>query len=160
MSWDQRMGIKMKACGRKICCSQSAEEHHDNRDREHGQNNLSRQYRLESNVKSRGTSILSNFNNCMCGTASGSGSNGIGINHNQRLASSLHWMFRVNFIFLFAVMCTIFFLWVMTFAAFIVGAGRLDDECIRVGGAPFADSEFADAFALSWTTFSTVGYGS
>lgn len=161
MSWDQRMGIKMKACGRKLCC-QEFEYRHASRSTAEGHDNISRQYRLESSAKSKRTSILAACSSCFCGTAAGSGSNGIGMNHNQRLASSLHWMFRVNFIFLFAVMCTIFFLWVMIFAGFIVGAGRLDDECIRVGGAPFADasSDFADAFALSWTTFSTVGYGS
>jgi hypothetical protein len=71
-------------------------------------------------------------------------------------------MFRVNFIFLFAVMCTMFFALIMVFAGVIVGVGRLDPECILVGGAPFANATapFADAFGLSWTTFSTVGYGS
>ena len=43
-------------------------------------------------------------------------------------------------------------------AALIIVAGTLDPECVRIGGQPFGevDSEFADAFALSWTTFSTV----
>lgn len=99
----------------------------------------------------------------LCGSAvCGGSSEGIGINQSQRLASSLHWMFRANFILLFAVMCAIFFVWVMIFAGFIVAAGRMDPKCVRVGGETFdtATSQFADAFALSWTTFSTVGYGS
>jgi hypothetical protein len=39
-----------------------------------------------------------------------------------------------------------------------VWAGKLDGECVRVGGQPFefTQSAFADAFALSWTTFSTL----
>jgi len=69
-------------------------------------------------------------------------------------------MFRASFVFLFAVMCTIFFGLIILFAGFIIAAGHLDQECVRIGGQPFSTSQFADAFALSWTTFSTVGYGS
>jgi hypothetical protein len=87
---------------------------------------------------------------------------GTGTNPNHRLALSLHWMFRVNFIFLFMAMCLTFFALVILFSAFIVIAGRMDPQCVRIGGKAFASSgaAFADAFALSWTTFSTVGYGS
>jgi hypothetical protein len=42
-------------------------------------------------------------------------------------------MFRVNFVLLFAVMCGIFFVWVMIFAGFIIVAGTVDGECVRVG---------------------------
>jgi hypothetical protein len=82
----------------------------------------------------------------------------IGISPNQQLGMYLHWMFRVNFLFLFCAMCIMFFVWVMVFAALIIIAGTMDPQCVRVGGEPFgeSDSEFADAFALSWTTFSTV----
>jgi hypothetical protein len=93
------------------------------------------------------------------GTASSASA---GIKHNPRLASTLHWMFRVNFIFLFAVMCLAFFVLVIIFSSLIIAAGKLDADCVQVGGLPFdmASSYFADAFALSWTTLSTVGYGS
>lgn len=80
------------------------------------------------------------------------------IKPNERLASSLHWMFRSNFLVLFAVMCICFFALIIIFAGIIMGAGRLDGECFRVGGE--TAGIFSDAFALSWTTFSTVGYGS
>jgi hypothetical protein len=85
-----------------------------------------------------------------------------GTNPNHRLAQSLHWMFRVNFTFLFMAMCLTFFALVILFSAFITIAGRMDPQCVRIGGKEFASSgaPFADAFALSWTTFSTVGYGS
>jgi hypothetical protein len=84
----------------------------------------------------------------------------IGVNPNQKLAQYLHWMFRVNFFFLFVVMCVTFFALVILFSGFITLAGRIDSECVRVGGQVFgaAGTPFADAFALSWTTFATVGY--
>ena len=71
---------------------------------------------------------------------------------------SLHWMFRVNFFFLFLVSCIVFFALTIFFAAFIIAAGRMDSQCVRVGGEEFESTgaAFADAFALSWTTFSTV----
>lgn len=116
------------------------------------------QYRLEGARKGRRfrKSLLS----LVCGKSSSSG--GIGITHNQRLASTLHWMFRVNFLFLFTVMCLAFFGWVLFFSGLIISAGKLDADCIKIGGISFGNttaSYFADAFALSWTTFSTVGYG-
>jgi hypothetical protein len=86
----------------------------------------------------------------------------VGINPNQKLALYLHWMFRVNFVFLFGVMCVMFFALVILFAGFITVAGNIDPQCVRIGGEEFdkENTAFADAFALSWTTFSTVGYGS
>jgi hypothetical protein len=42
-----------------------------------------------------------------------------GINPNQKLAMWLHWMFRVNFVFLFSVMCIMFFTLVIFFSGFI-----------------------------------------
>lgn len=116
------------------------------------------QYRLEGARKGRryGKSLLS----FICGRNASSG--GIGISHNQRLAGTLHWMFRVNFLFLFTVMCMAFFGLVLVFSALIISAGEMDADCIKIGGISFGNttaSYFADAFALSWTTFSTVGYG-
>ncbi|KAI2504416.1 hypothetical protein MHU86_10005 [Fragilaria crotonensis] len=81
--------------------------------------------------------------------------------HQMSMAKSLHWMFRVNFFFLFALSCVVFFAFTLLFAGFIFLAGQLDPQCLRVVGQPFHPSSagFADAFTLSWTTFSTVGYG-
>jgi hypothetical protein len=74
--------------------------------------------------------------------------NGSSEGNNQSLAAFLHWMFRVNFVFLFAVMCALFFALVIVFSGFITLAGTMDPECIRVGnatfgssGAPFADGK-------------------
>ena len=55
------------------------------------------------------------------------------IKPNERLASSLHWMFRSNFLVLFAVMCICFFALIIIFAGIIIGIGELDRECVRVG---------------------------
>jgi hypothetical protein len=81
-----------------------------------------------------------------------------GVHPNQTIAMYLHWMFRVNFFFLFVVMCVAFFALVIFFAGLITLAGTLDAECVRVGSGSFASAgaPFADAFALSWTTISTV----
>lgn len=158
MSWDQRLKIKSKSLGRRLFCCQSL--HGNSSDEEKGIDNP--QYRLEATRRGGRSGVCGSILSCLCGSASGSGSSGIGMKHNQRLAGSLHWMFRVSFMFLFVVMCFFFFGWVMAFAGLIVVAGRMDEECVRIGGVPFgnATSDFADAFALSWTTFSTVGYGS
>jgi hypothetical protein len=81
-----------------------------------------------------------------------------GVYPHQTIAMYLHWMFRVNFFFLFVVMCVAFFALVIAFAGFISIAGALDAQCVRVGSEDigFWGAPFADAFALSWTTISTV----
>ena len=113
------------------------------------------QYRLESTEKQQNRSFLSQVVSCfgVCGRSTRGSSLTVGINPNQRLAMYLHWMFRVNFIFLFAVMCTMFFALVIFFAGIIAAVGNIDKECVRIGDEKFdsADTAFADAFALSWT---------
>lgn len=128
------------------------------------QHQQTKQYRLEATRRSPQQSLFWKITTCNGRIGSPRRSTGlaIGINPNQKLAMYLHWMFRVNFLFLFVVMCVMFFALVILFAGFITMAGRIDEECVRIGGELFAstDAAFADAFALSWTTFSTVGYGS
>jgi hypothetical protein len=122
---------------------------------------VKKQYRLEATRTNTSGGFLKLISCGLLGRRShrrGGMTGNIGINPNQQLSFYLHWMFRVNFLFLFCVMCVMFFVLVMFFAVLIIIAGELDNECVRIGGTPFgeADSEFADAFALSWTTFSTV----
>ncbi|GAX10050.1 hypothetical protein FisN_25Lh099 [Fistulifera solaris] len=83
------------------------------------------------------------------------------MNPNQTLAIYLHWMFRVNFLFLFGLMWLAFVGLTIVFAGFIAIAGRMDSSCVQVSRNDFgaAGTPFSDAFALSWTTFTTVGYG-
>lgn len=98
------------------------------------------------------------LNGCVPTSSLGNSNLSDGVTPSHSIAMYLHWMFRVNFFFLFVVMCVAFFALVLFFSAFITLAGRLDYECVRVGSDTFATSEapFAIAFALSWTTISTV----
>jgi hypothetical protein len=121
------------------------------------------QYRLEASRNQNGQGFFKSLLTCgglFCRSRASSGMSA-GINPNQKLAMYLHWMFRVNFVFLFVVMCITFFGLVILFSGIITLAGHMDTECVRVGGKEFdfAGAAFADAFSLSWTTFSTVGYG-
>jgi len=122
-------------------------------------NDAKPQYRLEATNKLQWNQCLPCMNSCTRTKASSD--NFGGINPNQHVAQTLHWMFRSSFFVLFAVMCTLFFGQIIVFAGFIVAVGRYENDCVRVGGEPIprGDGEFADAFTLSWTTFSTVGYG-
>lgn len=120
-----------------------------------------RQYRLEATRRAAGKASLLRRIVTLNGLIRSLGhhsSLAAGVNPNQRLAMYLHWMFRVNFLFLFVVMCVSFFALVILFCGFIALAGTLDADCVRIGGQPFdsAGAAFADAFALSWTTMSTV----
>jgi hypothetical protein len=122
------------------------------------------QYRLAATRRTTKKTMWGRITSC-CGLIGSSRANAglaVGINPNQKLALYLHWMFRVNFVFLFGVMCIMFFALVILFSAFITIAGQFDPQCVRIGGQEFdsQNTAFADAFTLSWTTFSTVGYGS
>jgi hypothetical protein len=70
-----------------------------------------------------------------------------GPNPNQKFAGYLHWMFRVNFVLLFTMMCVAFFGWTVFFAGWITLAGRMNPQCVRIGGLPFssAGTPFSDA---------------
>ena len=156
MAWGQRVKAKVKSV------LGVHDDEAQNEDEEMQQGGKQVQYRLEATVRKK-VPLWKNLLTCggFWGNFIHPGER-TGINPNQRLAMYLHWMFRVNFGFLFAIMCAMFFALVIVFAGLITMAGQLDEECVRIGGEVF-DQEgtaFADAFALSWTTFSTVGYGS
>lgn len=160
MAWGERFRTKARYVCRKICCMGAEDPTLGRTDvEEGGKDATKKQYRLEATRATTSSGLLHCLSCGLLGRNAGrSGGMTIGINPNQQLAMYLHWMFRVNFLFLFCVMCVMFFVLVMFFAALIIFAGELDNECVRIGGKPFGtvDSEFADAFALSWTTFSTV----
>jgi len=148
-----RFKTKLKSFGRRVCCRgnpSSPEKKDDDVDGD-GQ-----QYRLEAAQ----TTPRNRWTWTQGTTVTTAGS--LGITPNQALAMSLHWMFRVNFFFLFSLSCLVFFGLVMIFSCLILIAGALDSKCVRIGGDEIGENgaRFADAFALSWTTFSTVGYGS
>lgn len=164
MSWDERLKKRCKNFFvRKPDLLATGDSTHGGVDEEE-MHTKAVQYRLEATRRRHKTPFWRSIISC-CGLIGGSRKKStlaVGINANQKLALYLHWMFRVNFVFLFTVMCIMFFALVIFFSGIITAAGQMDPECVRIGSQVF-DSEgtaFADAFALSWTTFSTVGYGS
>ena len=150
MAWDERFKKRI----RNFFVRDTDRE--EEKDEEEASSAKAVQYRLEATRRTRSHGLFRSLLTC-CDSRSSTGL-AVGINPNQKLAMYLHWMFRVNFVFLFAVMCITFFGLVITFAGFIALAGNLDDKCVRIGGEPFdsADTGFADAFALSWTTVSAL----
>lgn len=124
----------------------------------------SRKYRIKSAW--RKTSPTNCFQClCFCGAKALSKFTGMaaGISYNRSLVTFLHWLFRINFSFLFLLSCFVFFGLVVIFTGFIILAANFDATCVQVGGVPLryqGGNSFTDAFSLSWTTFSGVGYGS
>jgi hypothetical protein len=74
----------------------------------------------------------------------------------RRVVRFLHWMFRKHLAIVMVTAVSSWFALSFLFALFIWLAGRANPECI---GGPDSFGYFSDAFILSWTTFSTVGYG-
>ena len=88
--------------------------------------------------------------NCLCGA----------FNPNQLMISYLFWTFRTSFAKVLLSAALWFYVWTFTFAILIDLVGMSFPECINVNGVDFGtDSNFMNAYSLSWTTFSTVGYG-
>ncbi len=76
--------------------------------------------------------------------------------------SYINWTFRSGFAIVFLSFVVIFLLLVFVFGLFLAWAGTKNPQCIVVAGDEFglnAGTELWDGFALSWTTFTTVGYG-
>jgi len=78
------------------------------------------------------------------------------------LSAYLNWTFYASFTAVFLSFLIIFIVLCLLFAAFLLLAGNIQPDCIVVSGSDFgtnSNTKMADAFALSWTTFTTVGYG-
>lgn len=74
----------------------------------------------------------------------------------------LFWTFRKNLIIVLLAAACSFYVFTVIFATFIFLYGLKYPHCIHINGVDFDGEDvtkFVDAFALSWTTFSTVGYG-
>ena len=158
MSWNQRLRARVTNLFRLGDTSRPSDPSNGDIESDTGMRGRKKlQYRLEATHRAPQRNCKEWLFAC-CGLRRPS----TGPTPNQRLAGYLHWMFRVNFVLLFTVMCVAFFAWVIFFTGWIALAGRSDPKCVRVGGDQFGatGTEFADAFSLSWTTFSTVGYGS
>jgi Ion channel len=73
----------------------------------------------------------------------------------------LRWAFTVSFLRLALSIFVHFLLLALFFAILIYGIAQNQPNCIYAGATDFDDagSDYVDAFQLSWTTLSTVGYG-
>eukprot|EP00804_Cyclotella_cryptica_P010372 CCRYP_012260-RA/>CCRYP_012260-RA protein AED:0.11 eAED:0.11 QI:278/1/1/1/0.8/0.5/6/2287/335 len=74
----------------------------------------------------------------------------------------IDWTFHVGFTAVFLTFLIIYFSITIFFGVLLLAAGIAQPECITTGGAHFGTNPytlFNDAFHLSWTTFTTVGYG-
>jgi hypothetical protein len=72
----------------------------------------------------------------------------------------VHWSYRASFFYVVLSLTMIFFAFVTFFGLLIYILGGFQPECFYVGSLDKdfqqAGSHFIDAFAISWTTFSTV----
>jgi hypothetical protein len=77
-------------------------------------------------------------------------------NEESANTTNSHWLFRTNFFILFGLSLVVYYSITLFFGLLVLWVGKMDAECIRVGGDPIDSSTFTDAYDLSWTTFSTV----
>jgi len=80
----------------------------------------------------------------------------------KAVVAYLNWTSKSAFISVFISFLVGFIAAVMAFSIFLKLAGNQYPGCIVVADDQFgsvSSSEFYDAFSLSWTTFTTVGYG-
>jgi hypothetical protein len=86
-----------------------------------------------------------------------------GVSPNRWVTAYLNWTFRASFLKVIFTAAVGFYILTLFFALLIFWSGVNHPECIHVNGQDFGASgdgnRFRDAYALSWTTFSTVGYG-
>lgn len=82
---------------------------------------------------------------------------------NSLVTRYLHWTFRNSFGTVFVTFSLGFFGLTLLFAFILLAAGYQEPKCVNVNGQNFSGYEggsfykdFGDAYALSWTTFSTV----
>ena len=77
---------------------------------------------------------------------------------NSLFAKYIHWTFRASFRLVFMSFLFVFMVLIVFFGALLLSAGNQEPGCITVSGQVFGtvpEYAFADAFALSWTTFTT-----
>jgi len=80
------------------------------------------------------------------------------LNPSHVLVTYLSWSFRTSFLILFLTSSIAFFILVIFFTLLLMMMGYSNPSCFQPNFNE-ANTPFADAYALSWTTFTTVGYG-
>jgi hypothetical protein len=74
----------------------------------------------------------------------------------------LNWTYRTSFTVLLLHFALTFWATSMIWAAIILAVSEFHPQCLQVGGLDSTEIKhhlFLDAYCLSWTTFSSVGYG-
>ena len=81
-----------------------------------------------------------------------------GVQPNMLVIQYLNWTFRSSFLSVFFSAAVAFFSLTLLFSILIYLSGLNQPDCINVNGVAFGENStnFMDAYALSWTTFSTV----
>ena len=77
----------------------------------------------------------------------------------KHLYGYIHWTFTASFMSVFLSFLLIFSAFNVAFGGLLMLAGNREPNCIMMAGEPFGttpNTKFSDAFALSWTTFTTV----
>ncbi len=80
----------------------------------------------------------------------------------QCVANLIHWMLSTNFLSFFIFSCIVFITSTFVFALIIMAITFVEPKCVTSNifeSSSEFPAGFNDAFSLSWTTFSTVGYG-
>eukprot|EP00581_Thalassiosira_minuscula_P004174 CAMPEP_0183742562 /NCGR_PEP_ID=MMETSP0737-20130205/64763_1 /TAXON_ID=385413 /ORGANISM="Thalassiosira miniscula, Strain CCMP1093" /LENGTH=465 /DNA_ID=CAMNT_0025978149 /DNA_START=170 /DNA_END=1565 /DNA_ORIENTATION=- len=82
---------------------------------------------------------------------------------NSVISKYLSWCFRTSYVKLFLVFAASYFAWIIAFAILYYWISLGYPMCVNSNGSMIGEGEevriFGDCFQLSWTTFSTVGYG-
>ena len=83
---------------------------------------------------------------------------GFSLKYDFLVIKYFHWAFRSSFSAVFCSGALAFFSLTLLFAVLIYLSGINKPSCIHVNGVDFGTTgaNFMDAYALSWTTFSTV----
>eukprot|EP00550_Attheya_septentrionalis_P012809 CAMPEP_0198306190 /NCGR_PEP_ID=MMETSP1449-20131203/58291_1 /TAXON_ID=420275 /ORGANISM="Attheya septentrionalis, Strain CCMP2084" /LENGTH=558 /DNA_ID=CAMNT_0044008739 /DNA_START=45 /DNA_END=1721 /DNA_ORIENTATION=+ len=81
-------------------------------------------------------------------------------NPNVLMTRYLFWTFRTSFCMFIFSACILFYALLVLFAVLIYWSIFDRPFCVQVEGDLVKFDAFSDAFALSWATFTTVGYGS
>ena len=87
----------------------------------------------------------------------------LGMDVNNVVSSYISWTFRTSYILLFGAFGICYFGLILCFSLLYLWVAANKPECITSGGVPIGSVPnsmlFSDCFHMSWTTFSTVGYG-
>jgi hypothetical protein len=158
--------------GRLSVSTSHIHQHHDSDEESGRASTQSRgiQYRLSAHTPRTGLihRFLGSFGITLgsagiyddAGGATDSGCLCCGVSPNRWVTAYLNWTFRASFLKVIFTAAVGFYILTLFFALLIFWSGVNHPECIHVNGQDFGASgdgnRFRDAYALSWTTFSTV----